>query len=126
MQPDAHWQVLPAWPAALIVTSVLLGRAILAQQVIVNAAGSVSCADEARGMGLGAAEAAGRVGSLAGPLFSAVLLASGATLPCADSCRGHGTQSFPLRKPTHFLFQWGLVDDRSLESASRYSLARAQ
>ena len=36
-------------------------------------------ADEARGTGLGAAVAAGRVGSLAGPLFSAALLASGRT-----------------------------------------------
>ena len=41
------------------------------------AAGSVLYADEARGTGLGAAVAAGRVGSLAGPLFSAALLASG-------------------------------------------------
>src|SRR5215470_13064534 len=99
MQPDAHWQVLPAWPAALIVTSVLLGRAILTQQVIVNAAGSVSCADEARGMGLGAAEAAGRVGSLAGPLFSAVLLASGATLPrcCSTCCRSRSPVALVCR-----------------------------
>jgi AAHS family 3-hydroxyphenylpropionic acid transporter len=69
--------LLPAWPAALILTSLLLGGAILAQQVIVYAAGSVLYADEARGTGLGAAVAAGRVGSLAGPLFSAALLASG-------------------------------------------------
>ena len=69
--------LLPAWPAALILTSLLLGGAILAQQVIVYAAGSVLYADEARGTGLGAAVAAGRAGSLAGPLFSAALLASG-------------------------------------------------
>jgi MFS transporter, AAHS family, 3-hydroxyphenylpropionic acid transporter len=69
--------LLPAWPAALILTSLLLGGAILAQQVIVYAAGSALYADEARGTGLGAAVAAGRVGSLAGPLFSAALLASG-------------------------------------------------
>jgi AAHS family 3-hydroxyphenylpropionic acid transporter len=69
--------LLPAWPSALILTSLLLGGAILAQQVIVYAAGSVLYADEARGTGLGAAVAAGRVGSLAGPLFSAALLASG-------------------------------------------------
>jgi AAHS family 3-hydroxyphenylpropionic acid transporter len=69
--------LLPAWPAALILTSLLLGGAILAQQVIVYAAGSVLYVDEARGTGLGAAVAAGRVGSLAGPLFSAALLASG-------------------------------------------------
>jgi MFS transporter, AAHS family, 3-hydroxyphenylpropionic acid transporter len=69
--------LLPAWPAALILTSLFLGGAILAQQVIVYAAGSVLYADEARGTGLGAAVAAGRVGSLAGPLFSAALLSSG-------------------------------------------------
>ena len=71
--------LLPAWPAALIVTSLVLGGAILAQQVIVYATGSALYADEARGTGLGAAVAAGRVGSLAGPLFSAALLASGRT-----------------------------------------------
>jgi MFS transporter, AAHS family, 3-hydroxyphenylpropionic acid transporter len=69
--------LLPAWPAALILTSLLLGGAILAQQVIVYAAGGVLYADEARGTGLGAAVAVGRVGSLVGPLFSAALLASG-------------------------------------------------
>jgi AAHS family 3-hydroxyphenylpropionic acid transporter len=69
--------LLPAWPASLILTSLLLGGAILAQQVIVYAAGSVLYADEARGTGLGAAVAVGRVGSLAGPLFSAALLSSG-------------------------------------------------
>jgi len=40
--------LLPAWPSALILTSLLLGGAILAQQVIVYAAGSVLYADEAR------------------------------------------------------------------------------
>lgn len=69
--------LLPAWPAALILTSLLLGGAILAQQVIIYAAASAFYPDEARGTGLGAAVAAGRVGSLAGPLFSAALLAGG-------------------------------------------------
>jgi AAHS family 3-hydroxyphenylpropionic acid transporter len=69
--------LLPAWPVALMLTSLLLGGAILAQQVIVFAAGGVLYADVARGTGLGAAVAAGRVGSLVGPLFSAALLASG-------------------------------------------------
>jgi AAHS family 3-hydroxyphenylpropionic acid transporter len=51
-------------------------------------------ADDARGTGLGAAVAAGRLGSLAGPLFSAALLASGRSasqvlldvLPIALAC----------------------------------------
>lgn len=69
--------LLPAWPAALILTSLLLGGAILAQQVIIYAAAGVFYPDAARGTGLGAAVAAGRVGSLAGPLLSAALLAGG-------------------------------------------------
>jgi AAHS family 3-hydroxyphenylpropionic acid transporter len=71
--------LLPAWPVALVLTVLLLGGAILAQQIIVYAAGSSFYSDEARGTGLGAAVAAGRMGSLAGPLFSAALLASGRT-----------------------------------------------
>ena len=69
--------LLPAWPVALFLTSLLLGGAILAQQVIIYAAGSALYADEARGTGLGTAVAVGRVGSLVGPLLSATLLASG-------------------------------------------------
>jgi AAHS family 3-hydroxyphenylpropionic acid transporter len=69
--------LLPAWPAALFLTSLLLGGAILAQQVVVYAAGSALYTDEARGTGLGTAVAVGRVGSLVGPLFSAALLANG-------------------------------------------------
>jgi MFS transporter, AAHS family, 3-hydroxyphenylpropionic acid transporter len=69
--------LLPAWPVALFLTSLLLGGAILAQQVIIYAAGSDLYADEARGTGLGTAVAVGRVGSLVGPLLSATLLASG-------------------------------------------------
>jgi AAHS family 3-hydroxyphenylpropionic acid transporter len=69
--------LLPAWPSALVLTALLLGGAILAQQVIVYAASSTSYPSAVRGTGLGAAVAAGRVGSLAGPLFSAALLAGG-------------------------------------------------
>ena len=69
--------LLPPWPGALILATLLLGGAILAQQVIVYAAGSAYYADEGRGTGLGAAVAAGRAVSLAGPLFSSALLASG-------------------------------------------------
>ena len=69
--------LLPAWPPALILTTLLLGGAVLAQQVIVYAAGGTSYPGVMRGTGLGAAVAAGRLGSLAGPLFSAALLASG-------------------------------------------------
>jgi AAHS family 3-hydroxyphenylpropionic acid transporter len=86
--------LLPAWPVALILTALLLGGAILAQQVIIYAAAGVYYPDEARGMGLGAAVAAGRVGSLAGPLFPMALLASGrgatqvllAALPIVLAC----------------------------------------
>jgi len=69
--------LIPAWPATLTLTALLLGGSILAQQVIVYSAGSVCYSKEGRGIGLGAAVAVGRVGSIAGPLFAAVLLASG-------------------------------------------------
>lgn len=69
--------LLPAWSPALVLTTLLLGGAVLAQQVIVYAAGGTSYPNALRGTGLGAAVAAGRLGSLAGPLFSAALLASG-------------------------------------------------
>jgi MFS transporter, AAHS family, 3-hydroxyphenylpropionic acid transporter len=102
--------LVPAWPAPLIFTSLLLGGAILAQQVIVYAAGSALYADEARGTGLGAAVAMGRVGSLAGPLFSAALLASGRNaaqvlldvLPIAlasGACVGLVSRTWPSRYP---------------------------
>jgi len=86
--------LLPAWPAALMLTALLLGGAILAQQVIIYAAAGAFYPDEVRGTGLGAAVGAGRLGSLAGPLFSAALLASGRnatevlldTLPIVLAC----------------------------------------
>ena len=69
--------LLPARPIALFLTSLVLGGAILAQQVVIYAAGSALYTDETRGTGLGAAVAVGRVGSLVGPLLSAALLANG-------------------------------------------------
>jgi len=86
--------LLPAWPVPLILTALLLGGSILAQQVIIYAAAGVYYPDEARGIGLGAAVAAGRGGSLAGPLFPAAQLASGrdatqvllAALPIVLAC----------------------------------------
>ena len=107
--------LLPAWPSALILTSLLLGGAILAQQVIVYAAGSVLYADEARGTGLGAAVAAGRVGSLAGPLFSAALLAS-------------WSQCHPglARRVAYRARLWGLCGDCVADSALTVSSSRSQ
>ena len=67
--------LLPAWPATVIALILLLGGAILAQQVIIYAVGSTLYSEEVRGTALGAAVAAGRTGSLAGPLFAAALLA---------------------------------------------------
>jgi MFS transporter, AAHS family, 3-hydroxyphenylpropionic acid transporter len=54
-----------------------LGGSIIAQQVIVYAVASACYDSPARGTGLGAAVAAGRLGSLVGPLIAAALLASG-------------------------------------------------
>jgi AAHS family 3-hydroxyphenylpropionic acid transporter len=88
--------LLPAWPATVIALVLLLGGAILAQQVIVYAVGSAWYSVEARGAALGAAVAAGRAGSLAGPLFAAALVAGGRSatqvllgvLPIALACGG--------------------------------------
>jgi AAHS family 3-hydroxyphenylpropionic acid transporter len=88
--------VSPAWPLTLGVLAMLLGGAILAQQVTVYASGSACYPTEARGTGVGAAVAAGRVGSLLGPLFGAALIASGHTaaqvllgvLPLSIACGG--------------------------------------
>lgn len=82
------------WPLTLGVLAMLLGGAILAQQVIVYASGSACYPIEARGTGVGAAVAVGRVGSLVGPLFGAALIASGhtavqfllAVLPLSIAC----------------------------------------
>jgi AAHS family 3-hydroxyphenylpropionic acid transporter len=88
--------LLPAWPVTVIALVLLLGGAILAQQVIVYAVGSTYYSVELRGTALGAAVAAGRAGSLAGPLFAAILLAGGRSaaqvllgvLPIALACGG--------------------------------------
>lgn len=69
--------VSPARSELLFGLAVLLGGAILAQQVIVFAVASACYPAAARGTGVGAAVAAGRLGSLAGPLFAASLLAAG-------------------------------------------------
>jgi MFS transporter, AAHS family, 3-hydroxyphenylpropionic acid transporter len=55
----------------------LLGGAILAEQLIAYAVASACYPIAARGTGVGAAVAAGRLGSLAGPLFAGWLLAAG-------------------------------------------------
>jgi AAHS family 3-hydroxyphenylpropionic acid transporter len=69
--------IAPPQPAVLFGLASLLGSAILASQVIVFAVASVVYPVAARGTGVGAAVAAGRLGSLVGPLFAASLLASG-------------------------------------------------
>jgi MFS transporter, AAHS family, 3-hydroxyphenylpropionic acid transporter len=69
--------VAPARPAVLFGLASLLGSAILAEQVIVFAIASAFYPVAARGTGVGAAVAAGRLGSLVGPLFAASLLAAG-------------------------------------------------
>ena len=69
--------VSPAGSGLLVALTVLLGSAILAAQVIAYAVASACYPAAARGTGVGAAVAAGRLGSLAGPLFAASLLAAG-------------------------------------------------
>ena len=73
-----YWMAMSqAGSGLLIGLAVFLGGAILAQQVIAYAVASACYPAAARGTGVGAAVAAGRLGSLAGPLFAASLLAAG-------------------------------------------------
>jgi AAHS family 3-hydroxyphenylpropionic acid transporter len=64
---------------AMFGLAILLGGAILAAQVILYGAAGSLYPPAARGAGIGAAIGVGRFGSLAGPTFAAVLLASGRT-----------------------------------------------
>jgi len=63
----------------LVCLVLLLGGAILGQQVIAFGAASSFYPARVRGAGMGSAVAAGRLGSLAGPLFAATLLSAGRT-----------------------------------------------
>ena len=73
---------------------VLLGGAIMAAQVIAYGVATACYPVLARGTGVGSAVAAGRIGSLVGPLFAAALLGAGQTavqvlfslLPLAIAC----------------------------------------
>lgn len=71
--------ISPPQPLLLIALAALLGSAILAQQIIAFAIASACYPTAVRGTGVGAAVAAGRLGSLIGPLVAAELLASGRT-----------------------------------------------
>ena len=66
-------------PAVAIVQglAVLLGGAVLASQIALYGAAEAAYPSHARGLGIGAAVAAGRVGSIVGPLFAAALIDSG-------------------------------------------------
>jgi AAHS family 3-hydroxyphenylpropionic acid transporter len=57
--------------------AIVLGASVLALQVILFSVAGAIYAERIRGTGLGAAVGVGRVGSITGPAFAAVLLASG-------------------------------------------------
>lgn len=57
----------------------LLGGAVLAAQIALYGAAEATYPAHARGLGIGAAIGAGRVGSIVGPLFAAALIDSGRT-----------------------------------------------
>jgi AAHS family 3-hydroxyphenylpropionic acid transporter len=86
----------PADASAMCVLTLLVGGGILGMQVILYGIAGVSYPDRMRGSGIGAAIAIGRVGSLAGPAFAAVLLGAGRTavevligvLPIVLACAG--------------------------------------
>jgi MFS transporter, AAHS family, 3-hydroxyphenylpropionic acid transporter len=69
----------PARTGLVIGLVAALGGAIIAEQVIAYGATTASYPPHARGTAIGAAIAAGRAGSLVGPLIAAALLASGRT-----------------------------------------------
>jgi AAHS family 3-hydroxyphenylpropionic acid transporter len=57
--------------------AILLGGSVMALQVALFSVAGAIYAERIRGTGLGAAVGAGRVGSITGPAFAAILLASG-------------------------------------------------
>ena len=67
----------PAAAAQMFAVAVLLGAAILAASVILYGMAGGLYPPQARGAGIGSAIGVGRLGSLAGPAFAAVLLAAG-------------------------------------------------
>jgi MFS transporter, AAHS family, 3-hydroxyphenylpropionic acid transporter len=69
----------PPRPDWLLGLAFLLGGSIIAQQVILYAVASAYYGVASRGTAMGAAVAAGRFGSLVGPLVAATLLAAGRT-----------------------------------------------
>jgi AAHS family 3-hydroxyphenylpropionic acid transporter len=64
---------------AMFVLAIVLGGAILASQVILYGTAGGLYTASTRGAGIGSAIGVGRLGSLAGPSFAAVLLAAGRT-----------------------------------------------
>ncbi|WP_377296500.1 3-(3-hydroxy-phenyl)propionate transporter MhpT [Rhizobium sp. SGZ-381] len=71
--------VLPAALALMLVGGALVGAAILCMQAILYATAPQCYPFEIRGTGVGLAVAVGRLGSIAGPLFTGWLVAAGAT-----------------------------------------------
>lgn len=67
----------PPRPLPLFALTFLLGGSIIAEQVILYAVASARYDRASRGLATGAAVAAGRVGSLIGPLVAGALLAAG-------------------------------------------------
>jgi MFS transporter, AAHS family, 3-hydroxyphenylpropionic acid transporter len=71
--------ILPAELVLMLVGGVLVGGAILCMQAILYATAPQCYPFEIRGTGVGIAIAVGRLGSIAGPLFTGFLVAAGAT-----------------------------------------------
>jgi AAHS family 3-hydroxyphenylpropionic acid transporter len=65
--------------AEMLALATMLGGGILASQVILYGTAGGLYPPAARGAGIGAAVGVGRLGSLAGPMFAALLLAAGRT-----------------------------------------------
>jgi len=97
----------PAAAAQMFALAVLLGAAILAASVILYGMAGGFYPPQARGAGVGSAIGVGRLGSLAGPAFAALLLAAGrppqqiltSVLPIVVAC-GLCIILLTWRKPT--------------------------
>jgi len=71
----------PTGSALLVALPLLVGAAILSFQVILYGVANLSYPTAVRGAGMGAAVGIGRLGAIAGPYFTALLLGSGRTAP---------------------------------------------
>lgn len=72
---------MPATAAAAVMLSAFAGAAMVSVQALLYAQATAAYPPEIRGTGVGAAVAAGRIGSVVGPLLAGMLIAGGRSAP---------------------------------------------